>query len=748
MAVNRSTKSSAASGARPTSNGRANHVNGTSPAAGSEPVRCGACRSVNPPTNKFCHDCGHRLWEPCHRCRSPNAANEKFCGACGANLFEWLQDQLARLDGEMETAEKLRDECRFDEALIMMRSIAALEDSRLQEFTARAAQRKQQWHADREAYHARAHTAEVEARQSIANHDYQRAVQVLEAVPQAIRTDGSVSLLEQARSSLRDIAKLGPEMATLARGPISAEVLGKVARLLTLRPDHREAGQLAARIANRLLEVAQARLADGRYHEVKRILEQVPEPLVTDALREIRDRASELIYLAWDIGSAPMVDECLLTLAARFCRLAPRDRDVGDKCAEIERRFQSHPRDPTRPTLVGAPLPETAAIGRPVEWATGLGRIALDPGLDTTQLLAHPGRFAVACGLALQGLVETAIGVNLLPDDEGLLTQTARWLTRRRARSAWGLDLGSSGLKAVKLTLGATPSEPVVLKACDVVEHEKSLSQAASESQQRLLVEESIRTFLARNDAAADRFCLGLPPGVVWIRDHEMPAMDPDKLDAAMEYEAPLAFPMPIRDLQWGYEVLDEIGESPDSPGRLRVALVGAKRVVLDHWLSIVRGLGLRIDVVQSDCLALQNFSAYSYFQPAEGAGPDAARSQAPLAIFDIGADTTSFLASGPDWVWQRASGLGADRVNKALVREFRITYAQAEQWKRNPAEAANTARLFDVLRPSFEDIFQEIKTALEAFEQAHPHRRVQRILCLGGGFRLHGLFRYLWLRK
>jgi len=597
MAVHRSTKSASAHGA-PASNGREKPAGGgpsATPAPRGERIRCIACRAWNAPTNRFCNDCGHGLWEPCFRCRTPNPAAEKFCGFCGANLFEWLHEQLGRLDGDLEAAQKLEAEGHFDDALAVLRRIAAQEDSRLREFASRASERIPQCSAERRAWQERAAAAENKARNSMANRDYQQALLVIEAVPAAVRTEASVRLLDEARSALRDIGQLNVELRSLSRGPLTSESLAKVGRLLALQPDHPEAVRLGARIAARLLEAAQSRLAKCRYLEVKGILDHVPESLQTEPLRAIRDQAWELAHLAWDLRSAPLIDECVLELASRFRRLAPQDAEMASLCADLEERFRGHPRDLTRISPTWASLPENPAIGRPVEWATGLGRIELDPELDPSLLLQNPGRFAVACGAALQGLGEAAIEINLLPDEERLWQRAVRWLSKRQARSAWGLDLGSSGLKAVKLTRGEDPSDPIVLTACDLVEHDKILSQAGSERQQRSLIEASVGVFFAKNDSTAD---------------------------------------------------------------------------------------------------------------------------------------------------------LGIDRASKALVRQFRIPFAKAEQWKRSPASSPNTAIFFEAVQPVFEDLFQETKTELETFEQTYPQRPVQRILALGGGLRLHGLFRYLWLRK
>jgi Tfp pilus assembly PilM family ATPase len=362
--------------------------------------------------------------------------------------------------------------------------------------------------------------------------------------------------------------------------------------------------------------------------------------------------------------------------------------------------------------------------------------------------LQNPGRFAVACGAALQGLGEAAIEINLLPDEERLWQRAVRWLSQRRARSAWGLDLGSSGLKAVKLTRGEGPSDRIILTACDIVEHDKILSQAASESQQRSLIEASVGVFFAKNDCTADRICLSLPPRSVWVRQLEMPALEPAKLDSAMQYAGIGAFPIALADLEWRYAILDDTQTFSEPPGKVQVAIFGANRIVLKGWLATMRSMGLRIDVVQNDCLALHNFVSYAYFPPAAEEPSGEVSSEAPLVILDVGADATNFIVSGPDWTWFRTAGLGVDRASTALVRQFRIPFARAEQWKRSPASATNTAMFFETIQPVFEDIFQETKTELETFEQTYPQRPVQRILALGGGLRLHGLFRYLWLRK
>jgi class 3 adenylate cyclase len=50
-------------------------------------VECTSCRAANPPTNKFCGECGAALARICTACDSRNPPSNRFCGECGARLI-------------------------------------------------------------------------------------------------------------------------------------------------------------------------------------------------------------------------------------------------------------------------------------------------------------------------------------------------------------------------------------------------------------------------------------------------------------------------------------------------------------------------------------------------------------------------------------------------------------------------------------------------------------------------------------
>jgi len=58
-------------------------------------MRCPNCQTINPPSAKFCLECGRRFGV-CPNCGTVNLPTAKFCIECGTALLAREQDQLAR----------------------------------------------------------------------------------------------------------------------------------------------------------------------------------------------------------------------------------------------------------------------------------------------------------------------------------------------------------------------------------------------------------------------------------------------------------------------------------------------------------------------------------------------------------------------------------------------------------------------------------------------------------------------------
>jgi len=88
-----------------------------------------------------------------------------------------------------------------------------------------------------------------------------------------------------------------------------------------------------------------------------------------------------------------------------------------------------------------------------------------------------------------------------------------------------------------------------------------------------------------------------------------------------------------------------------------------------------------------------------------------------------------------------RADGTGFTR---ALVKEFNLSLAQAEQRKRAPESAECLSDVYETLSPLFDDLVGEVQQSLIAYARTQPGHPVRHVLGFGGGAMRHSLFRHL----
>lgn len=712
-------------------------------------ISCPQCNRPNPAGRRFCAGCGTNLWNTCCECGSLSLAADRYCGACGARLAGGVEERAERLEAALAEAEQLRREGRYEEAIAKLEVIAKAGNSRFQRFASRARELAQACRVERQTRGAEAERALEEAERLLADHAYEAALRLLEKIPEGLRSEQTVVLVEEARARLEEIASLDDELASAIASEGTLHLLPKVARLLTLQPDHARARDLAERYRDRACRAAEARIAKRQYRAARDLLATLPGVARNDQVEALARRASEIVWLSDDLRTAPLVDATLVEVAQRLHALAPDDPRVAKLLAEVRRREKIGAVDPRRAYPPWAAAPEKTALGYPVDWLTCFRRIHVREDLAKTVLVDHPGHLYVACGLALQALELAPIRLNLFPREgqtrlgriAGLLNEDPlTWVSRKRLPpSAWGLDLSTSGLKAVRLVSQGETGD-VAVDRVDVLAHRKALGEALNEEEAQTLVEDTVKTFCQRNQIKGDRLCLGLTGRMVLSQRFAMPVLDPERREKVIVYEARHRVPVPLDEAAWGYEVTGR-RESEKSGKEDEVLLVAARKSPLLAHLAMLRKLGLRIDVVQCDFLALHNFVVYDRLgrEPSKGDGRTGS-----VALVDVGSDQTNLVVSSPTSVWHRSSRLGGEQLTRALVREFQLTVAQAEALKRRPARAESLERMYHALEPPLETLVADVRSMLDAFAAAQPRQPIDRLLACGGTLQLHGVLRYL----
>jgi type IV pilus assembly protein PilM len=714
-------------------------------------LHCPDCAAANLPQRKFCAKCGASLWETCFQCGSISAAGETYCGGCGTNLVEVAAGRMERLEADFHEVAQLRSECQFGQAIALLIPISKDDHPRLAEHVSRAKRLVRQLTAERDR-----RRAEVDDDYHLASGlfdacNFEEAARILESVPASLQSEAIVTLAAQIATRRQEITACEEELHEAVREKRLVDLPSRIDRLLTLNRNHAYAKRLAGQVQQCLIDGAKKRLALHDYDQASRLLEQVAPASRTPENEQLHRHATELAWLTWDLRHAPVVDETLIAVAERLRKLAPNDKRSMELCAQLRRHVKAGERKPNREPLAWVRPPQQTPLGVPVDWLSGFRRLPCIEKMDRSDLDRSHGRFAVACGLALAGIGQAAIEIDLLSaEPRGLWGHLARLIQPRDMKRAWGIDVGASALKAVELVWDEARQQAVI-EAAILIEHAKLLNHAANDAEKRRLVSETLKAFLERHPLKNEQVCVGLPGRMTLSRQIDLFSMDASKIAKAVEFEARVQFPFPLEQLAWDFQILEENGSNNDDTDGTsepvaekssKALVIAARHSTTRHFLDTFQRLGVRVDLLQTDFVALHNFLMFEHSLP----GDDARPGQLPpaLAAIDIGSEVTNIVVSSPESLWFHSCGVAGHSFTRALVKEFNLTIARAEQLKRHPHSAERLSDLYAALTPVFGDLLGEVQHALAAYAQARPNCPIQHVLGVGGGAMLHGLFRYL----
>jgi type IV pilus assembly protein PilM len=720
-------------------------------------ITCGHCESENAADRRFCAQCGQSLGETCAKCGAEHSCVETFCGKCGHNVAAAFHQRREQIQHDLARADELAQEYQFDHAISLLGPLTTHKQPRLLSLAQQASDSLEKILAARDRHRAEADAALQQAQQFLAAHAYEKAIAALEAVPQALRNGEIAPCLEAAQSKRREVLSLAGEIREALQAKRWLELAPRLERLVALQPHNKQARDLAEQLRQRLEIAAKKHLADSQYEQALELLHLIPSFARTSDSEKLVDHAAELAWLNCDLRSEPIVDETLLGIAERLIKLDPKNALAGRHLESLRRRSLVRMKDPRTAAAPWAAQPQSSSLGCTIDWLGGAAQFSSDETQRVELLREHRGRFFVAMGLALQGIGQAHVSINLIPEEATKKSFLPNFsLSRRKptVKTAWGLDLGGSSLKAVKLSYDERDGQ-VRLLACDFIEHAKLLGQPDAEFQRAALVEETLKTFLARNDIAADQVCVSMSGAKLLGRFFEMPRVPEKKIAEVITREVSHQIPFPLGELTWNYQFLDEpvAATEVDDAENYRpyhVLLLAAKHDHVADHLAPLTNLDIKVDVLQSDCLALHNFAVREFFtkEPSDGDGDAkdrAADHKPPIALMDVGSEATNIVISSPDSVWFRSFGVGGNDFARALVRQYNLSFAAAEQLKQNPLKAPRVSQLYGALEPEFSKLVKDVQRSMAAMTSERPGQSVQRLCGVGGGFYLHGLLRYLW---
>jgi type IV pilus assembly protein PilM len=214
----------------------------------------------------------------------------------------------------------------------------------------------------------------------------------------------------------------------------------------------------------------------------------------------------------------------------------------------------------------------------------------------------------------------------------------------------------------------------------------------------------------------------------VFVRFVKLPALDAEKIDKIIAFEAQQNVPFPLDQVVWDYQLVGGgMGE------QIEVVIVAIKRDLLDEINNAVEETGLRTRILGVASMALYNAFCHNYTD-LKGCS----------LLVDIGARTTNVLFIEAGRMFSRSLPLGSSAITAAIAKEFGESFAAAETRKNRDAFVAlggaaepddpNIGRLSKIVRSTMTRLHAELMRSITHYRAQQQGDRPVRIFLCGGG--------------
>jgi type IV pilus assembly protein PilM len=287
-----------------------------------------------------------------------------------------------------------------------------------------------------------------------------------------------------------------------------------------------------------------------------------------------------------------------------------------------------------------------------------------------------------------------------------------------------GLDIGSNSIKLVQLR---TTKQGYALENFAISKLEPEAIYEGGIRDQGLVIER-IKELVTSHDLKTKNVALSIGGHSVIVKKITLPAMSDEELAESIRWEAEQYIPYDPEDVYLDHQVLKLRAEQ----GQMDVLLVAAKRDVVDQYVDVVREVGLKPVVVDTDCFAVQNSFELSYGLPEDEL----------VCLIHVGAESLNLnVISYGVTSFTRDLQLGGEAYTSEIIKQMGCSYQEAEAYKLGgignqilPQEVPR------ILQSISENFASEINRSLEFHLATSGEASFHKIYLSGGGARLSSL--------
>ena len=288
------------------------------------------------------------------------------------------------------------------------------------------------------------------------------------------------------------------------------------------------------------------------------------------------------------------------------------------------------------------------------------------------------------------------------------------------SKVVWGVDLGESAVRAVKLKTDKSGAQILALDSVSRVMRAEGYSYIDKSEQLR----NALSTLVARNKFGSSRVAISAP-GTGFDKFISLPAVSMKQVPQIVRYEARQQIPFPLDEVAWAYQLASE----HQVPGEgIEVALFAIKNQIIEDTLANLAVAGLGVDIIGMGHLGLYNLLKFD--QQVED----------NTLIVDVGAGSTDIVILAEGNFRVRSIPISGEAVTKMLQQKFGIAYEEAEELKKKASQSKQPEKLFNVMRPTFDRLLSEIHKTIGYYRQQFKSLKIEKAYLLGQSFKMQPL--------
>ena len=285
------------------------------------------------------------------------------------------------------------------------------------------------------------------------------------------------------------------------------------------------------------------------------------------------------------------------------------------------------------------------------------------------------------------------------------------------------LNLGSQSIELAEFH--ARPHDGLTLSGYHFRE---VLDDPTGEGMQRPQIIAALREMLDELQIKSGNVNYAIAEQSVFARFVKLPAIEEEKLERIISFEAQQNVPFPIDEVVWDYQLIGGGAQE-----QIQVVLVAIKADLLDEINGAVEETGLRTSIVDVATMALYNAFLYNY----------SGLTGCSLLV-DIGARTTNLVFIEPGKIFSRSVPIGGSSVTAAIAKEFNESFTAAEFRKKRDGFVSlggacpepidvDVARVSKITRGAMTRLHGELMRSISHYRVQQCGNPPERVFLSGG---------------